>query len=146
MLPSRVDQGLIRLESLRREARQDAAEVGAVELRVLVHLAREKALAHRAACTSPIPSSSRAELLPEQYAAPPPPPPPPPPFFKNKNKNKNKNKKKKQNKKKTKTCIAVQEDECPWFCAHLYVLHVTADDSCPATSFFYKVADGSGGK
>src|SRR6266478_6233531 len=40
-----VNQGLIRLESLWREARQGAAEVGAVEGRVFVDLAREKALA-----------------------------------------------------------------------------------------------------
>src|ERR1017187_8648979 len=40
-----INQGLIRLESLRREARQGAAEVGAVELRIFVDLAREEALA-----------------------------------------------------------------------------------------------------
>src|SRR6476620_6197033 len=43
-----IDQGLIRLESLRCEARQSAAEVGAVELRVFVDLAREEALTQRA--------------------------------------------------------------------------------------------------
>src|ERR1039457_3063577 len=43
-----IDQGLIRLESLRREARQGAAKVGAVELRIFVHLAREEALAQGA--------------------------------------------------------------------------------------------------
>jgi hypothetical protein len=48
MLAEQIDQGLIRLESLRREARQGAAEVGAVELRVFVDLAREEALAQRA--------------------------------------------------------------------------------------------------
>ena len=42
------DQGLIRLERLRREPRQRAAEVGAVEGRFLIHLAREKAPAQRA--------------------------------------------------------------------------------------------------
>ena len=43
-----INQGLIRLESLRREARESAAEVGAVESRVFVDLAREEALAQRA--------------------------------------------------------------------------------------------------
>ena len=43
-----IDQGLIRLESLGREARQGAAEVGAVEGRVLIDLAGEEALAQRA--------------------------------------------------------------------------------------------------
>src|ERR1039458_926945 len=38
-----INKGLIRLESLRREARQGAAEVGAVELRMFVDLAREEA-------------------------------------------------------------------------------------------------------
>src|SRR5829696_5589789 len=40
-----LDQGLVRLSSLRREARNDVAEVGAVERRVLVDRAREEALA-----------------------------------------------------------------------------------------------------
>ena len=48
MRAEQIDQGLIRLQSLRREARQGAAEVGAVEGRVLVDLAREEALAQRA--------------------------------------------------------------------------------------------------
>jgi hypothetical protein len=43
-----VDQGLIRLQGLRREAGQRAAEVGAVEGRVHVDLAREEAPAQRA--------------------------------------------------------------------------------------------------
>src|ERR1017187_2879870 len=43
-----IDQGLIRLESLRREARQGAAKVGAVEPRIFVDLAREEALAQGA--------------------------------------------------------------------------------------------------
>src|ERR687886_543010 len=43
-----INQGLIRLESLWREARQGAAEVGTVEGRFLIHLTREKALAQRA--------------------------------------------------------------------------------------------------
>ena len=43
-----IDQRLVRLEGLRREAREGAAEVGAVECRVLVDLAREEALAQRA--------------------------------------------------------------------------------------------------
>src|SRR2546423_13071661 len=47
-LAEQINQGLIRLESFRRKARQGAAEVGAVEGRVLVDLAREEALAQRA--------------------------------------------------------------------------------------------------
>ena len=43
-----VDQGLVRLPGLRREARERVAEVGAVERRVLVDLAGEEALAQRA--------------------------------------------------------------------------------------------------
>src|SRR5208282_461444 len=43
-----INQGLIRLESLRREARQGAAEIGAVEGRVFIDLAREEAFAQRA--------------------------------------------------------------------------------------------------
>src|SRR5579863_4814375 len=43
-----VNQGLIRLESLRRKARESAAEVGAVERRVFVHRSRQEALAERA--------------------------------------------------------------------------------------------------
>ena len=43
-----VDQGLVRLSSLRREAGDDVAEVGAVERRVLGNRAREEALAQRA--------------------------------------------------------------------------------------------------
>src|SRR5712691_10303627 len=43
-----VDQGQIRLPSLRREARHDVAEIGAVERRALVDLPREEALAQRA--------------------------------------------------------------------------------------------------
>jgi chorismate mutase len=43
-----LDQRLVRLSSLRREARNDVAEVGAVERRVLVDRAREEALAERA--------------------------------------------------------------------------------------------------
>ncbi|HTU21809.1 MAG TPA: hypothetical protein VMG10_27470 [Gemmataceae bacterium] len=43
-----LDQGLIRLPCLRREARDGVAEVGAVELGVLVNLAREEALTQRA--------------------------------------------------------------------------------------------------
>src|SRR3984893_2878178 len=42
-----INQGLIRLESLRREAREGVAEVGAVESRVFVHLSREEAPAKR---------------------------------------------------------------------------------------------------
>ncbi len=40
ILAEQIDQGLIRLQRLRREARQGAAEVGAVEGGVLVDLAR----------------------------------------------------------------------------------------------------------
>ena len=47
-LAEQIDQGLVRLPGLRREARDDVAEVGAVERRVLVDLAREEALAQRA--------------------------------------------------------------------------------------------------
>src|ERR1039458_7204356 len=43
-----INQDLIRLESLRREARQRAAEVGTVELRIFADLAREEALAQGA--------------------------------------------------------------------------------------------------
>ena len=43
-----INQGLIRLQSLRRKARQGVAEVGAVEFGVFVHLSREEALAQRA--------------------------------------------------------------------------------------------------
>src|SRR5215203_1864999 len=43
-----LDQGLVRLSSLRREARNDVAEVGAVERGVLVDRAREEALTQRA--------------------------------------------------------------------------------------------------
>ena len=47
-LAEQIDQGLVRLPGLRREAGDDVAEVGAVERRVLVDLAREEALAQRA--------------------------------------------------------------------------------------------------
>src|SRR6266849_3820761 len=43
-----INQSLIRLERLRRESRESAAEVGAVEARVFVHLSRKEALAKRA--------------------------------------------------------------------------------------------------
>src|SRR5207253_2022657 len=43
-----INQGLIRLKRLRREARKSAAKVGAVESSVFVDLAREEALAQRA--------------------------------------------------------------------------------------------------
>src|SRR2546423_4203204 len=42
-----IDERLIRLESLRRESRQGAAEVGAVELRIFVDFAGEEASAER---------------------------------------------------------------------------------------------------
>ena len=48
MLAEQIDQSLIRLEGLRREARERAAEVGTVELRIFVDLARKEALAQRA--------------------------------------------------------------------------------------------------
>src|SRR5882724_7118756 len=57
-----INQGLIRLESLRREARQGAAKVEAVELRVFVDLPREEALAQRAVRDEP-----DAELLEGRY-------------------------------------------------------------------------------
>jgi len=43
-----MNQGLIGLEGLRREARQGAAEVGTVELRIFIDLAREEPLAQGA--------------------------------------------------------------------------------------------------
>jgi len=46
--PELIDQGLVCLPSLRREAGNDVAEIGAVERRVLVDGAREEALAQRA--------------------------------------------------------------------------------------------------
>src|SRR5262249_36620419 len=42
-----TDQDLIRLERLRREARQRAAEIGGVELRIRTESASEEALAER---------------------------------------------------------------------------------------------------
>src|ERR1019366_3489032 len=57
-----IDKGLIRLESLRREARQGAAKVGAVELGVLVHLSREEALTQRA-----VGNESDSEFLKGRY-------------------------------------------------------------------------------
>ena len=62
MLAEQIDQGLIRLEGLRREARQRAAEVGAVELRVFVDLAREEALAQRA-----VRNKADSEFLKRRY-------------------------------------------------------------------------------
>ena len=47
-LAEQIDQRLIRLHRLRREARKGAAEVGAIEGRLLVNLPREKAPAERA--------------------------------------------------------------------------------------------------
>jgi hypothetical protein len=47
-LAEQIDQGLVRLSSLRRKARHDVAEVGPVERRVLADRAGEKALAQRA--------------------------------------------------------------------------------------------------
>src|SRR6185369_5281585 len=43
-----VDEGLVRLPGLRREAREERPEVAALELRVLVELAREEAAPERA--------------------------------------------------------------------------------------------------
>src|SRR3981081_3586986 len=43
-----INERLIRLESVRREARQGTAEVGAFELRIFVDLPCEKTLAQRA--------------------------------------------------------------------------------------------------
>src|SRR4028118_1000721 len=57
-----IDQGLIRLESIRREARQSAAEVGAVKGGVFVDLAREEAFAQRA-----IGDKSDAKFLKGRY-------------------------------------------------------------------------------
>src|SRR5215470_687180 len=47
-LAKQFNQGLIRFPSLRRKAREDVAEVGAVERGVFVDLSREEALAQRA--------------------------------------------------------------------------------------------------
>src|SRR5271157_1372005 len=47
-LVKQIDYGLIRFPSLRRKARQRAAEIGAVEFRVFVDLARQEALPKRA--------------------------------------------------------------------------------------------------
>ena len=55
-----IDQRLVRLAGLRREARHGVAEVGAGECGVLVDLAGEEALAQRAKGTRPMPSSSSA--------------------------------------------------------------------------------------
>src|ERR1035438_5713343 len=57
-----INQRLIRLASLRREARQGAAEVGAFELGVLVHLSREEALAQGA-----VRDEADAEFLKGRY-------------------------------------------------------------------------------
>ena len=46
-LAKQIDQRLIRLPVLRRKARDDVAEIGAVELRVFVDLAGEEALCPR---------------------------------------------------------------------------------------------------
>ena len=53
-----VDERLVRLESVWREARKRAAEIGALELRVFVDLSRQEALPSRLYGTKPIPSSS----------------------------------------------------------------------------------------
>ena len=50
-----IDQGLVRLERLRRETGERAAEVGAVERRILVHLTREKPFAQGAVGNEPDP-------------------------------------------------------------------------------------------
>src|SRR5712691_8438115 len=57
-----IDQGLIRLERLRRESRESAAKVGAVELRVFVDLPREEALAKRA-----VRNETNSEFLKRRY-------------------------------------------------------------------------------
>src|SRR6202035_743604 len=43
-----INQGLIRFSSFWSKARDDVAEIGAVELRIFVNLAREKSLTERA--------------------------------------------------------------------------------------------------
>ena len=65
-LAEQVDQGLVRLPGLRREAGDGAAEVGAVELGVLVDLPREEALAQRAEG-----DEADAQLLAASAAPPP---------------------------------------------------------------------------
>ena len=57
-----INQGLIRLERLRREARQGTAEVRTVELRVFVNLAGEIALAQRTVC-----DQADAQFLKRRY-------------------------------------------------------------------------------
>src|SRR5262249_43083476 len=47
-LAEQINQGLIRLPSLRREARDDVAKVGTVECRVFVDLSCQEALTQRA--------------------------------------------------------------------------------------------------
>src|SRR5208337_1283413 len=61
-LAEKAHQGLIRLERLRREAGEGAAEVGAVEGRVFVDLPREEALAERA-----VRNEAYAEFLEGRY-------------------------------------------------------------------------------
>jgi hypothetical protein len=53
-----IDQGVIRLARLRREAGDDVAEIGAVERRVLVDRTREETLPSGLKGTKPMPSSS----------------------------------------------------------------------------------------
>src|SRR5439155_9781446 len=48
-----INESLIRCSSLRRKARNDVAEIGAIELRILVDLAREEALTQRAKRNEP---------------------------------------------------------------------------------------------
>src|SRR5579863_4913046 len=45
---NQINHGLIRFSSFWRKSRDDVAEIAAIELRILVDLAREKALAKRA--------------------------------------------------------------------------------------------------
>src|SRR5438270_4657096 len=51
--PQQIDEDLIRLPVLRREARNDVAEVALVERRLLVDLARQEALPERAEGNQP---------------------------------------------------------------------------------------------
>src|ERR1019366_8699463 len=57
-----INQGLVRFERLRREAREGAAKIGTVKLRVFVNFAREKTLAQRA-----IGNEANAEFLKGRY-------------------------------------------------------------------------------
>src|SRR5437588_2357839 len=64
-LAEQIDERLIRLESVRREAGQGAAEIGAIELRVFVNLSREKAFTQGA-----VRDKADSEFLERRYHFP----------------------------------------------------------------------------